>query len=858
MSPLVRKEVRLVLVPAVLALFMAVLPAIWNTYGAGIGVAGFALAMLIAGVSSFGRELNAHTFSSLLALPVERRHVWRLKSLLLLALLAIGAVILWLSFQYHLSTRVFASAVTPEPVSILVFAIVAMGAAVCGTGLWATLLFRQVAVSICFSVLVPLAIVAAVMSFAGNREDSNHREIIAAAVALFFYSVIAFGWARVLFLGAQDKQWSGGVIAMPQWLAGRGADTSATITRRSWRPVAALLRKELQLQHGTLMLAAGIALLHIGAVVLRIVLAGKFAQNSLATVMLEVFGLAWLFVPLMAGCTAVADERRTGTMETQLCLPTAMRKQFAAKFGVALLLSLLFGGVLQSGIEAVSAMIGQRVIPFGDAPSYLVAMNVMAACIFFVAFYASTLTRSVTEALALALTVSVLLFMGWSMNNQQPHDLEGFRWPRRLVTWLGPPVLVIVLARISAWNFRRAQITAHTWTRNLVTIVVTLVILFLTVFTFYNRAWEFVMTGEPEHGPARFTTNDPVEFSANSRYVAARLPDGRAWFRATHFEPAIGFFSNIAVGKYVSEAITLDGTNWQAVTAGSFQCAALKTDGTLWSVATDIYRAVPRHGLVSKQIGLDRDWQSIAAGHAHFTAVKRDGTLWVWGSDWIARRNHFPTNDVPTLLNGDTNWTAVFAWGAHSAAVKRDGTIWHWEFYTPKTNVSAALEIKPALMVGMGTNGAITLNGTGDFNVAVPGDNTLSAWGSGVPIALLRTGVMTTWGNTNIVAQLSAEPVWRDAVSGHGAYPFVVGLKRDGTLWQWRAHVNWRIPATSIRYEVEPLSHHSDWLAVERAFDSPVALAADGSIWRWSQQRWTALDIQLPSRRPEKIAVIGQ
>ena len=46
-------------------------------------------------------------------------------------------------------------------------------------------------------------------------------------------------------------------------------------------------------------------------------------------------------MPLLIGCEAVAEERRLGTLEGQLCLPVKRRTQFAVKVVVVVALSIL-------------------------------------------------------------------------------------------------------------------------------------------------------------------------------------------------------------------------------------------------------------------------------------------------------------------------------------------------------------------------------------------------------------------------------------------------------------------------------------------------------------------------------------
>src|ERR1035441_4707580 len=99
MSPLVHKELRALLPPWGLALVLAILP-IWLVWPGAAGIwagtpgylvyAPFALGVLLLSLTPFGQELNWGTYSILLAQPVSRARIWRIKTLLLgLALLLV-------------------------------------------------------------------------------------------------------------------------------------------------------------------------------------------------------------------------------------------------------------------------------------------------------------------------------------------------------------------------------------------------------------------------------------------------------------------------------------------------------------------------------------------------------------------------------------------------------------------------------------------------------------------------------------------------------------------------------------------------------------------------------------------------
>ena len=105
MSPLVRKELRSIFPLWLLAMVLAILP-VWRVWPGGRGIFGgapgylvyapFAVGVLLLSLTPFGQELNWGTFSILLAQPVSRQRLWRVKVLLLglaLFLVFVGLVL---------------------------------------------------------------------------------------------------------------------------------------------------------------------------------------------------------------------------------------------------------------------------------------------------------------------------------------------------------------------------------------------------------------------------------------------------------------------------------------------------------------------------------------------------------------------------------------------------------------------------------------------------------------------------------------------------------------------------------------------------------------------------------------------
>ena len=324
MNALVRKEVRLLLPTFVIGLLLAF--SMWlypddPKLASGLRVTLIVLAFLICpamvmmmALDSFGREFSAGTFSSLLAQPVPRSRIWWTKTLLL----AVGVLLLGTAWWFSLANNKRFQANSPDELRDIFLAVVLFIMAVYSGGLWTVLLFRQVAAAFWFTLLTPATLAMVISYFTFNKQTGEAEPTFKPAliVAFSIYSLAGFLFARWLFLRAQDAHWTGGTIALPAWRGTNGLFRSRG-DRRQWRPRAGLWVKEFQLHQSQFVLAGVVALIHLAVVAARKF--GDFKDSLVVQILLEGFWVLWLAMPFLVGCAAVAEERKLGTLESQLC-----------------------------------------------------------------------------------------------------------------------------------------------------------------------------------------------------------------------------------------------------------------------------------------------------------------------------------------------------------------------------------------------------------------------------------------------------------------------------------------------------------------------------------------------------------
>jgi ABC-type transport system involved in multi-copper enzyme maturation permease subunit len=548
MNALVKKEIRLLLPSWLTVLLLgALLPWVWKPDGRVITVSPVVLffGAILIGVDSFGREFSLGTFSWLISQPVERRKIWCNK----IIVLAVGVTIIYIvqlvSYELWLHWGLPTS---PGPHSYITLGdnwwswngetATLMLVAACG-GLWTTLLLRQVAAAMWITFLAPVALLV-MIGFLLSDIFPSTPNLVAERVLLGaagVYILAGFLWARWLFYRAQDVGWSGGVIALPEW-AGFAARAGDVISPRKRRPIFALLKKEFQLQQVALTGAAGLLVLHLGVILLREQY--KIGDDSLGVFFATVFWVLWLVMAPLVGGMAVAEERRLGVLEGQLCLPVPRQVQFAIKLVLTVLLGAFLGGVMPMLVERVAVVFGshhsifsREVVIGGEfgAVGFALAIVALAAGLTFVSFYASTLARSFLQALGLAMATYAgwVLIATWIVNTKSFLGVVPRSSPILQVI-VATPTILVTLRWLGYLNFTDLQHGWPLWRRNLLGLAGVVLFIIVGSALIYHRAWEAFGPAEPPHGAPKFALSNPPALQGDdSGTVLVRSPDGGVW-----------------------------------------------------------------------------------------------------------------------------------------------------------------------------------------------------------------------------------------------------------------------------------------------------------------------------------------
>ena len=250
--------------------------------------------------------------------------------------------------------------------------------------------------------------------------------------------------------------------------------------------------------------------------------------------------MLWLVMAPVIGSMAVAEERRLGVMEGQLCLPVSRRVQFAIKGFLTLFLGTFLGGVMPLLLEDIGIGFGaQNPVFMPEVHTWefgilLFQLGFVAfvAWLVLVSFFASTLARSFLQAVGLAIATffgCLLLIPIFTNNRMILFDSISVHSILPLVITV--PTLIVTLLWLAYLNFKNFRDGWPLWRRNLLGFAGAFVFIVVATTALYHRAWEVFEPAEPAHGPAKLSLSNPPLLQRDIEdNLLVRLTNGLVWF----------------------------------------------------------------------------------------------------------------------------------------------------------------------------------------------------------------------------------------------------------------------------------------------------------------------------------------
>jgi hypothetical protein len=400
----VRKEIR-ALLPVWLACVAAMAGAamLWESGGhrgrtlAAVPILAYVLGSVALGALSMGHEYTGRTLTLLLSLPADRRRLYLVKlGVLITMLLTLGAL------AYSLVVALAFDREGINPTTIPLFS----GMCALFLAPWLTMICRSALAGVVFALAIP-GLVHIAGDVAGATAHGFGPDAERLKLAVFWWGLSGFcvvaavsSWRMFMRLEAIERR--DPQMPLPRWLRGAAAAAETPDVERVRHPVWLLAKKELRLQHLTLVVS-GIYLLAWGALALGRQIAPMFEDNI--EVLTVIHGGA---AALLSGSLASAEERHFGTLESQLLLPMATWKQWAVKAGITLGLALLLG----AGLPALLGNLDPSARPVRfNAPFAGITVLLTAASLYVSSLCASGLRAVVTSLSAIVVGLLAVRFV---------------------------------------------------------------------------------------------------------------------------------------------------------------------------------------------------------------------------------------------------------------------------------------------------------------------------------------------------------------------------------------------------------------------------------------------------------------
>jgi hypothetical protein len=850
------KELRLVLPAYVAALLLAVVP-VWlfgrDSGDAAVALLPFGIGVVALALSSFGRELALNTFPLMLAEPVERSRIWWTK----ISVLSGGLATVFVAWMLSCAAWFNSGSRPGIPTSMLVAPATIAAVAFAG-GLWTTLLLQQVTAALWFTILVPAAI-----TVIGANTVSD--PVLVAVLGVYSLAGFAFAWWR--FRRVEEIGWTGGVISLPAWRsrAGIAAET------RARRPLAALARKELQLQQVGLFGMAWLFIIHLGVMVLRKV--GHFDSTSSLHTALDVFGGIWLLAPFVISAVSTAEERKLGTLDGLLSLPVSCPIQLALKLIFVLILGGLLPGLLWATAERVGLLIGAPAdidLMRQHFSKTVMTLSLPTLGLSLAGFYASTLTRNVIQAMAAGVVVVMALWLGIGWLSIEAPGMGLVPWRGPLLFYIAVPTLVLVLIWLAARNFRVATETSRSWWRNGLALLGAFVFIGTATAITYHRGWELLLPLEPAHRQAQLDAAHPPRLkSYGGSALLALFDKGPLWTDRLAYDPgrlvlSFGERTGFELGgkwENLNNTRLMPGSNWVDAVAGFQETVAIRGDGTLWvseQPRTNVWNynrgePPPREDPAPlARFGSETNWQTVVRGwwdeSSSIFLLKQDGTLWhwTWSTNWP--RSPGLRFSSPRRLGDESDWDRIMSARGAVYAWKREGFAYVLHPAGLRGLRPSETPLEPEVVIErLPSQDNFHWRSLTDFwplHVAVREDGTLWAWDVSPPPKASNIELFLA----QPPVQITSDTDWQQVAGTWGA---LAGLKADGSIWQWRVPHQYATRLSTLTTETPTrLGSHNDWLAIGSLFGGIVSLSADGNLWYW----WTRDELYWDSSQPMLMA----
>jgi alpha-tubulin suppressor-like RCC1 family protein len=345
-------------------------------------------------------------------------------------------------------------------------------------------------------------------------------------------------------------------------------------------------------------------------------------------------------------------------------------------------------------------------------------------------------------------------------------------------------------------------------------------------------------------GPVVVTSASPISVTDSSR-----SPQYTLYFWGANSPIGISGTNDTVANR--SSPTQIGTSSWNKISVGFHGVAAVQTNGTLWTWGDDYVGSLGRPDKIYRssptQVGALTNWAEVASGAGHCLAVKTDGTLWAWGMNTDGRLG---TNDTtylnqvhkssPTQVGSGTTWLKVATTYSASFALKTDGTLWAWGANSVGQlglNISTASVRSSPVQVSSPNGYNWTTIAAGKYSAAgITSNDALFTWGG--DINNYGNLGLNSLGNRSQPTQVNGAWSKIDICTNDTGN---VGIKSDGTLWQWG--YGFFINGGANKSSPTQIGSATNWKNVYANKYGAFATKTDDTAYVWGQGNYGGLGL---------------
>ena len=363
----------------------------------------FTVCCTLMGASSFGNEFNYQTMPLLLSQPVSRRKIWFEKMLVLGLAIALGLGALLICIHFFAGKK----SISDDPLALVLLLAFIPLCIFCTTPYWA-LVGKNTLMAAVFSFISPMAIwlVLSLLGWLFSLGDLFEKHTYAyVAILIVVYCAVCYWLGYVGFMRFQTVDSQAREISLPAGLEAALARPVNKVIPGFTGPFASLIRKELQLQRASYLIAGVFC---VASAFEGLVWELHHSEATMALMVLNV-ALCVLIIPGITAGVSVAEERNLGVTGWQLALPPSALKQWTAKSLTVLVTSVLLGIVLPATLVAVGRWVFYHELIHFQAPASwgMLSLNALDCTLVYLLFlglvvFTSSISTNSFRAILLA------------------------------------------------------------------------------------------------------------------------------------------------------------------------------------------------------------------------------------------------------------------------------------------------------------------------------------------------------------------------------------------------------------------------------------------------------------------------